>query len=402
VIPIPYAVSDYAKAFPGANRGSAEAAPGDAHLVEADNIRAGRSISPEAGAASLAACRRVLGSLLMQLEPGCVLTWDSTSPLAAITSALCLQLGIPVQTLERGLLPETLMLESRGIQAASDLRAHWLTQEMPAEVPGLFERVQAYYCRMRPQKYQQPPGLANAAKLRAELELAGRQVVVFFGQFDPSGLAPSNSPQRHYNSPAFASTQDALMSLAAETRYHPEVVLVFKPHPMDGASYAEARSKGVRIIGRADVHALIEVADVVAAQFTTLQFEAALYGKPVLLLGRSAWWGRGATYEVPRREELQGMLRASLRREDWPLRERRTRQFISWIMNDFLIRCSPQTPARRSFSDLAQFLAGLALAPERQAPWQQRVNRCAKGLLQLVQQSGSQVIPTTIAGSKLL
>ena len=65
------------------------------------------------------------------------------------------------------------------------------------------------------------------------------------------------------------------------------------------------------------VHALIDLADVVAAQFTTLQFEAGLYDKPVLLLGRSAWWGRNATYQVAARQDLPGALSAALCREDW-------------------------------------------------------------------------------------
>ncbi len=71
-----------------------------------------------------------------------MLTWDSTSPLAVIVQALCHEAGLPVQSLERGLLPETLMIESRGIQGYSDLRTHWLAREMPAaDATALYERV---------------------------------------------------------------------------------------------------------------------------------------------------------------------------------------------------------------------------------------------------------------------
>jgi hypothetical protein len=302
-----------------------------------------------------------------------VLTWDSTSPLAMIIQSLCLEAGVPVQSLERGLLPETLMIESRGIQGHSDLRTHWLAQEMPAADEAAYERVRTFYLNRKPQKYQQPDFNGGGAALREELKLGDRRAVVFFGHYDPCGMIPADSAQRRYHSPAFASTEDLLMSLGALLKNSTENALIFKPHPLDKNPYTAAKALGVRIVNDVNVHALIDLASVVVAQFTTLQFEAALYDKPVLLAGRSAWWGRGATYEVARREDLGPELLAALRGEDWAVRSANARAFLTWIMEHWLIGYSSGVPARRNLSELAKFLAAGALDADSPLTWEARV-----------------------------
>src|ERR1019366_8656076 len=107
-------------------------------------------------------------------------------------------------------------------------------------------------------------------------------------------------------------TKDALMAVRAQVDHDPEVAVVFKPHPIDKARYATEKVEGVEIVLDVNVHALLELADVVVAQLTTIQFEAAFYEKPVVLLGHSAWWGRNATYEVNGHKDLHPALLAAL------------------------------------------------------------------------------------------
>lgn len=372
VIQVPYLLKDYAKQFLSVED-EAVVAPEDFDLLAADSARSAYPYSSVDGLPGLSACRRIIRSVLTLLEPGVVLTWDSTSPLACITTHLCNRMGIPTRVLERGFLPETLMIESRGIQGASDLRTQWLAYEPPREVPGLFSKTSSYFRENRPKKYVKEGAVTNLDDLRNELDLTGQRVVVFFGQFDACGLIPANSRQRYYNSPVFSSTLDAMMALWGEVSKLQNVALVFKPHPMDREPYSVARIDGVRVIENADVHSLIEIADVVAAQFTTLQFEAALYEKPVLLLGQSAWCGRGAAYEVVQREMLPAVLCDALDRVEWARHGECTRSFVSWLMNDFLIGYTSTVPTRRRIADLAKFLATITVRPVVRASVEQRI-----------------------------
>lgn len=110
-----------------------------------------------------------------------------------------------------------------------------------------------------------------------------------------------------------------------------------------------------------NVHALIDAADVVAVQFTTLQFEAVFYDKPIVLLGRAVWWGRNATYEVDSVERLPAALWATLAKRDWPTIRANAQAFNVWMMDQFLVGCTREAPARRNLDDLARFVARTAL-----------------------------------------
>jgi hypothetical protein len=52
-------------------------------------------------------------------------------------------------------------------------------------------------------------------------------------------------------------------------------------------------------------------------------------------------------------------------------------------MNDFLIRCSAEVPARRELSDLARFLADTALVLEQQWAFKWRIDFTLHSLAQL-------------------
>lgn len=383
VIPISVLIRDYAQNYPGACAEAGFVSRQDFELLENDRSRAQGSYLAAEALPGLIACRNFAGTLLKTLRPGYVLAWDSTSPLAAILRTLSCENGLPFQTLERGLLPETMAVESRGIFGYSDLRTHWLAQDIPTVGEGAYERIRSYYLTKKPEKYDHPPFGGGGAELRARLGLGSKKVVVFFGHYDACGLEPQDSNQRRYHSPVFASTEDALMAVRAELEKSPEVALIFKPHPIDRGRYAGREIQGVEVVQDANPHALIDLADVVVAQFTTLQFEAGFYEKPVVLLGRSAWWGRNATYEVNNREDLRPALVAAFGRTDWKTRSANARAFLTWTMDQFHIGCTPTVPARRNLRDFARFIARTSLDCRGIPPWKDRWEQAQAALDQM-------------------
>jgi hypothetical protein len=385
VISIPFLLRDYAGQFPHAGDAGGNVSTGDMELLQADSIRANNAYPPGEALEGMFACRKLLSTVLDVLRPGYVLTWDPTSPLAHLLQPLAREAGLPVQGIERGLLPETLMVESRSLQGYSDLRTHWLAQEMPPSNPPACERIRSYYLSRKPQKYNQPEFGGGGGVLRQSLGLEGKKIIVFLGHYDACGLAPRNGNHRRYHSPAFDSTGDALMAVGDILAKNPCVAVVFKPHPLDGDSYAVAKIQGVRIVRDVNVHALIEMADVVVAQFTTLQFEAALYEKPIVLMGRSAWWGRNATYEVDRPTDVSAALDAALNRRDWSTRQANAHAFVTWMMDQFLIGCTEGVPARRNLRDFARFIARVSLDGRHQPAPEERWHRMEEALEQFRQ-----------------
>jgi hypothetical protein len=370
----PYLMRDFAVAFPAlAERGELSASAWELARLRADQSRAPVGYSLDQALRGLTAFRAYATELLQRLQPGFVLLADNTLCQTALLHRLCRETDVPVAIYERGLLPETLMLESYGMQAWSDLRTHWLARQMPALDAARYAAIRDYYLRRKPQKYHQPDFGLGGAALREQLGLTGKQVVAFLGGgYEANGHAAPGSNYERLFFTGFPTTESALMGLWRLIEKQPGTALVFKPHPLDSQPYTVAEIEGVQLVRDVNVHALIEAADVVAAQFTTLQFEAALYDKPVLLLARSAWWGRGAAYEVDSPEALSAQLEAALQRRDWPRHQTNAQAFLTWIMDQFLIGCTPEVPTRAHLGDLAQFIVRNALESRDLPPTLQR------------------------------
>jgi tetratricopeptide (TPR) repeat protein len=375
VIPIPSLIRDFLRVTTAMGSESAVIGPTDRELLENDSSRAGGAYSAAEAIPGLLACRRFVRALLQNLQPGLVLAWDSTSPMAQILHSACVEMGFPSQYLDRGLLPETLMVESRGTMGLSDVRAHWLAHRLPCSAYNLetFERIRAYYLARKPLEHEQPPYGAGGAELRRSLGLQNKRAVVFFGHHDLESPSPAANTHRSYHSPGFASTDDFLMSLSAEVQRRPQTTLLFNPHPLDTDSHVTAEKAGIRIVRNVNLHALIEASDVVAAQFTTSQFEAVLYDKPILLAACSPWWGRNATYEVPCKNDLGSALDAALKLEGWSERFENARAFITWLMDSWLIGRTSEVPTRNRLADFARFITSTSLLLTELPPPKDRI-----------------------------
>jgi sulfatase maturation enzyme AslB (radical SAM superfamily) len=92
-------------------------------------------------------------------------------------------------------------------------------------------------------------------------------------------------------------------------------------------------------------------------------------------------------------EDLPSKLDAALQRHDWPAHQTNARTFITWMMDQVLVGCTPEVPARRNLQDLAKFIARTAIdarslpsAParcqqaEQSLPWLRRVSAAGSAL----------------------
>lgn len=391
VLPLPYLLRHYAEWFPLAvprPLPPLSTEDWDLFLLQSDAEWSNKAYAAADAWPGLLVCRKVARYLLQTLAPGAVLLWNSTHPQTAIFHHEAWCRGIPVFTVERGFLPGTMMLDAWGIQGASDAGRHWLAHDLPvsADVEALMTKATNYYLTHRLQKYGQPDFGGGGASLRQQLNLGDQRVIVFFGQGDAAGLHPREARAMRQNAPALADTRQCLVSLARAVAKLPDTVLLFKPHPLDSASYAEVLTAPARRVDNVNVHALIELADVVAAQFTTLQYETVFYDRPVLLLGRSAWWGRGCTYEVNESSDLLPMLQAAMARKDWPVMRRRAHRFIAWALENYLVGCHAGVPAHHTMEDLAGFLNRASWDSRQLGPVE---GRCWMAMEQLSSWAGS-------------
>ncbi len=359
VFQIPLSFKEYAQWFPVAAAAASKSLdPSDDELARIDFERWNGAHSLPATQAGIPVARIVYQAFLDRLKPSCVLVWDDGPAVSSCLRQLCWNQGIPVQVLERGLLPGTLMIERHGMASYSDLRNAWLSDEMvPSPENGnLFEAAREFYLKNKLQKYAQPDFGSGSEVWREKLGTTGKRVVALFGHVDAGTHGAKDSILGRNGNPAFASTAEALRALVSVTRQRNDAMLVFKPHPFDPTDYSKEDLTGAVLVREANIHALIDLADVVAAQFTTIQYETVFYGKPVLALTRSPWWGRDATYEVGHASELAMQLDAAFARRDWGRKETNARTFVVWLLQRFLIAWAPGVPARRGIPEFASYL----------------------------------------------
>lgn len=320
------------------------------------------------GLAGYRNCESFARSLIHTLKPSLALLWGSTPPQMRVVRSIFDANQVPTFVLERGLLPRTLMIESRGFGVDSELNTSFLARSLMSKEnqdDALYERAKRYYSNASVQKYAQD-AYVDPGELRRSWGTTHR-VVTLFGQHDvAAGLDVATGAARRV-SPEYDSTASILEDLVNWAASH-RVALVFKPHPGDGFDYETSfAGRPVRVERRAHVHSLFAASDVVVAMLSTVQFELLFFDTPLVLLGRSQLWGKQIAYECSQPSELARCLGEALDRVDSQCRMRRARRFVASTLKHFLVATEPGVPASHDLEDLADFIADNAsyVTPER-------------------------------------
>lgn len=312
--------------------------------------------------AGAADCQQVLRTLLDELQPSVVLVWGTILPQSVILQQLAQQKGLPCWVIERGLLPDTLMIEMVGQVGQSELNwSFTLNQALKAtNETALFHAAQKSYLARCETKYAQAEFL-DAPAFAAKFNPQGKKLVAALLQYDPaSSFVPADYAGARIHTTGFASSAAAIQHLAAAAAQQDCLVIV-KPHPMDEDDYSALETAHLRVIREVNLHSLIRAADVVACMASSTQFEALLYEKPLLLLARSPLANKGVAYEPRTADELPTVLKAALERRNFSKKLQAGRRFIHFLLQRFSIALKDHSHATPQLSDLATFVAQNAI-----------------------------------------
>lgn len=244
--------------------------------------------------------------LVAALNPDAVLVWNGWRlPQAALVRAAKSR-QLPIVYLERGLVPDTLFIDRRGVNAASEL-ARWQPNGDATETAAA--REQARYTRrvlVESGRTIVPHGQAmQPAALRAQLGIPPKHRVVLL----PLQIDSDSNLRAH--SPLFAGMQSLLQAVEREVARLSNVSLLVKTHPEDPTP--PPATAAASIVARdVALATLLHIADVVVTVNSTVGFEALLHGIPVVVAGRAVYGGKGFTHDVGRPDDLGPALRAAL------------------------------------------------------------------------------------------
>jgi len=159
-------------------------------------------------------------------------------------------------------------------------------------------------------------------------------------------------------SPIFNSSADVLNELKKIVQKRTDLILIFKPHPQDSKEYF-SDDNSIIIDRTANIHTLMKNADLFAAIGTTVQYEALLYEKPIIQLGRSFISGKDICYELQSREELESLIDGALTLENFEKKIENSKSFIEFICDKYLFKVKDDSPIKNELKDFAAHLKNI-------------------------------------------
>lgn len=348
---------------------------------------------------ALRKARRLLALLAAFIDEervDAILVWNGSNLRGQLAIYLARQRRLPVVYAEHGYLPGTTQVDLDGVNDNSSVSrlARLGLAQLPADpqLDAVLDAEIAHYRAGRPMREanpQPPPDLRRNLAVhwasRAAFWMERRLLPRINRMAVPAAGGPL--PQRYVllpfqvrkdsqlvlHSPLYGTDMEAIVREldAALERIDPQLRLVAKFHPHElpqvQRRYRELPRRHPRVLFTSDgpMTRLLERAEAVVTVNSTAGFEALLYDKPVLALGRNFYTVPGIVDCLSRREELEAALRATL--AGTPDRERR-RAFLRFVYTRLLARGSYNDFSERSLRLFADHVATLlANTPARVA-----------------------------------
>jgi glycosyltransferase involved in cell wall biosynthesis len=284
---------------------------------------------------SAAVALRAWERVLDRLQPSLCAIWNGQVLIPKALHVLAQQRELPVFFLERGLLPERLVVDIKGVNEAGTLggRSSSGIFSTPPE-----EEKQEEACAYIQEFRRKGCSVVNRGAVLSPLELRGRlhlgselRVILIPNQLDHDTNIILHSPNFQTNESVVAAVLDAIRGI-------PNTFILVKTHPEDPTTVpATLKSllgaRGV-IIDDVALDSLMSIADVVVVRNSTVGIEALLRDKPVVCLAASAYFRKGFTVDVLDPVDLPAAIRHALASS--PGNHSQSPQFLQFV--DYLLR----------------------------------------------------------------
>ena len=233
--------------------------------------------------------------LIEQYNPSLILLWNGNDPRHCILKALALSYNVKLVFLERGPMPSVLFYDSQGVLSHSTVatlpKKHFVGKY---EKHLLYDKYVDWYFNSSETLWEQPNAIN--IDIREKFQISNDlKITLFVGQVD-------NDIQTKLFSPYFSSNLEAFNWFIENARDENHFV-IGKHHPKSELSvneYREVLKKQKHIVWTDELtlEDCLKIADNVVAVNSSVIFDALLYKKPVLTLGRTMLDGKGILYEL--------------------------------------------------------------------------------------------------------
>jgi GT2 family glycosyltransferase/glycosyltransferase involved in cell wall biosynthesis len=274
--------------------------------------------------------------LLTELKAVACYLWNGLVYPPKALKTICKTKHIPVFCLERGLLPDRLVVDPVGINFGGSLGGkNWellLANQAGREHTTAKNYIAEY--RLRKQSIVNHGVYLDKYSLYTRLGIPlSKRIILFPNQID-------TDTNIFYYSPYYKTNISVLKELVLATRQLPDAFIIVKSHPEDTETSLDGLNE---LLGRSGIvvtdialPALIESAYAIVVRNSTVGLEGVLFNKPVIVLGQSAYSGKGFTYDVTGTGEILLKLESFWgKKEPSLLSSENLEQFVLYLLTNY-------------------------------------------------------------------
>lgn len=261
---------------------------------------------------------RYINGMLDVLNPEIVIIWNQFHAFHHIMGAICKRRGIQIIYYEFGSLPGTYALERLGqmgesypAQYSQEFKNLPVTKEELQQAEKVWEFLKTSKLNRKEQPVNDD---LNILKKRLK---PGRPIIFFAGQNDyEAGICPYTSNTKKNHSPIFESSDEAAIELASICKKN-DWNFVYKRHPLVSKfvpieKISVKMPDNILMFDNLDISTIIETADVTVTILSQVGYVSTILKRPTIMLGYMQLKGKGCTYEVFEKRNVESTIRQAL------------------------------------------------------------------------------------------
>lgn len=297
-------------------------------------------------------CRQFYKNLIAEIKPSLVFVWGNLLPQSLIFKELLESFNIPSFFLERGYFTGTLMIEDLLNQELNKFSKQIHSSSEQSDFNDYF-RLKNFYTENLQSKYPENHDFELENFIQNKKE-NGFNIISFYGTHD-SAYFPSEQNYSKEVSLIFRYTTEAINFLSQPISKLPNTILIFKPHPKDNNDYSGFESDNIIVTKNFFNKKLFEISDAVIVGNSTIQFEALLSEKPVVLIAKSAVYNFDATYNPGTKENLLKVISSAISKEDFNKKILNSKIFFNYLIKSKIFFYSYDSGGK-NLKDFVEFI----------------------------------------------
>lgn len=300
--------------------------------------------------------------IIREKKPFAVFGWNATHPQTQEFIFQSQQLTIPSYYIERGLLADTLMLDTMGLGATSELQQNPTLRNTIKNISNNFNvNDWKYMCELfastRTDRYPTNQYISKAEIInKYKIKKPKILLLMLTAEFTHTGCKTIN--RYRYQDPYFSGNLSAINSIQEAIKNHDNYQLVVQDHPLNENYYNIHSVSDQIVITKESIHSLFNAADsIVFYGSTTTQIDCLFYQKPIGLLSKTILSG----YELAHQYNGKNLLNFIENLETNDEIEKNRYSFIKFISEMYLYKYNASSKftdltVKNSISDLCNFI----------------------------------------------